>query len=151
MGPRTEMVGVKDVSQQQFVPAFAAFLKKSGKLPVPEWADTVKTAIFKELSPYDRDWYYVRCASTMRHLYVRGGAGVKSFQKIYGGRKRRGTKPSHFCPSSSSVARKVLQSLEGVKLVQKDELGGRRITSAGQRDLDRIAGQVAAAANATAS
>merc|ERR1712179_785755 len=127
-------VCVKDVSQQAFVMAFAAHLKKSGKLKVPAWVDLIKTGVHKELSPYNPDWYYVRCASTLR--------------QIYGGRKRRGTKPSHFCPSSSSVARKVLQSLEGVKLVQKDELGGRRITSAGQRDLDRIAGQVAAAANA---
>merc|ERR1712168_510153 len=123
------------VSQQAFVMAFAAHLKKSGKLKVPVWVDLIKTGVHKELSPYNPDWYYIR-----------GGVGVKTFQKIYGGRKRRGTKPSHFSPSSSSVARKVLQSLEGIKLVQKDELGGRRVTSAGQRDLDRITGQVAAAA-----
>merc|ERR1739842_265325 len=123
--------------------AFAAFLKKSGRLNVPEWADTVKTAVFKELSPYDRDWYYVRCASTMRHLYIRGRAGVKSFQKIYGGRKRRGTKPAHFCPSSKSVARKVFQSLEKMGLLEQDESGFRRVTAQGQRDLDRIAGQMA--------
>ncbi|CAK8677930.1 unnamed protein product [Clavelina lepadiformis] len=137
-------VTVKDVNQQDFVVAFAAHLKKSGKLKVPEWVDLVKTGKHKELAPYNPDWYYVRCASIMRHLYIRGGVGVKTFRKIYGGRKRRGTKPAHFCPGGSSVARKALQSLEGVKLVSKDEMGGRRITPQGQRDLDRIAGQVAA-------
>merc|ERR1711931_613069 len=68
------MVGVKDVNQQHLTTAFANYLKKSGHLEVPEWADLVKTATFKEMSPYDRDWFYVRCAATMRHLYCRGNA-----------------------------------------------------------------------------
>jgi small subunit ribosomal protein S19e len=36
-------------------------------------------------------------------------------------------------------------SLEGLKMVEKDQDGGRKLTPQGQRDLDRIAGQVAAA------
>lgn len=32
----------------------------SGKLEVPVWVDTVKTGAFKELAPYDPDWFYVR-------------------------------------------------------------------------------------------
>ncbi|XP_027296888.1 40S ribosomal protein S19 isoform X5 [Cricetulus griseus] len=68
-------VTVKDVNQQEFVRALAAFLKKSGKLKVPEWVDTVKLAKHKELAPYDENWFYTRAASTARHLYLRGGAG----------------------------------------------------------------------------
>lgn len=30
------------------------------QMELPEWADIVKTAQFKELAPYDPDWYYVR-------------------------------------------------------------------------------------------
>ncbi|XP_039573155.1 40S ribosomal protein S19 isoform X2 [Passer montanus] len=66
-------VTVKDVNQQEFVRALAAFLKKSGKLKVPDWADTVKLAKHKELAPYDENWFYTRAASTARHLYLRGG------------------------------------------------------------------------------
>lgn len=29
-------------------------------MELPEWTDIVKTAKFKELAPYDPDWYYVR-------------------------------------------------------------------------------------------
>ena len=58
------------------------------------------------------------------------------------GRKNNGVCPSHFCGSSGSVARKVLQSLENLKLVEKDANGGRRLTSQGFRDLDRIASQI---------
>ncbi|XP_016834399.1 40S ribosomal protein S19 isoform X3 [Cricetulus griseus] len=55
-------VTVKDVNQQEFVRALAAFLKKSGKLKVPEWVDTVKLAKHKELAPYDENWFYTRAA-----------------------------------------------------------------------------------------
>lgn len=41
------------------------------------------------------------------------------------------------------MARKVLQSLEGMKLVEKDTAtGGRKLTPQGRKDLDRIAAQV---------
>ncbi|KAH7986955.1 hypothetical protein HPB52_024608 [Rhipicephalus sanguineus] len=116
----TEMpsVGVKDVDQQAFVRALSAFLKKSGKLKVPDWVDVVKTAIYKELAPYDEDWFYTRCASVARHLYMRSPSGVKSMRKIYGGR----------------VARKALQALEQLKLVEQDPSGGRKLTSQGRKD-----------------
>uniref|UniRef100_A0A3Q1E9K6 Small ribosomal subunit protein eS19 n=1 Tax=Acanthochromis polyacanthus TaxID=80966 RepID=A0A3Q1E9K6_9TELE len=164
-------VTVKDVNQQEFVKALSAFLKKSGKLKVPEWVDTVKLARHKELAPCDDNWFYTRAgargvltkcvhrafvdflggsfpfdaASTARHLYLRGGVGVGSMIKIYGGRQRNGVCPAHFSVGSRNVARKVLQALEGLKMVEKDPNGGRRLTPQGQRDLDRIAGQVASA------
>ncbi|KAG5842916.1 hypothetical protein ANANG_G00182830 [Anguilla anguilla] len=116
-------VTVKDVNQQEFVCALSAFLKKSGKLKVPDWVDTVKLAKHKELAPCDENWFYTRAASTVRHLYLRGA----------------------WARGSKNVARKVLQALEGLKMVEKDPNGGRKLTPQGQRDLDRIAGQVAAA------
>uniref|UniRef100_A0A9L0JCZ8 Small ribosomal subunit protein eS19 n=1 Tax=Equus asinus TaxID=9793 RepID=A0A9L0JCZ8_EQUAS len=125
--------------------AGSAEAARSGKLKVPEWVDTVKLAKHKELAPYDENWFYTRAASTARHLYLRGGAGVGSMTKIYGGRQRNGVMPSHFSRGSKSVARRVLQALEGLKMVEKDQDGGRKLTPQGQRDLDRIAGQVAAA------
>nr|AIU94809.1 40S ribosomal protein [Phragmatopoma lapidosa]AIU94811.1 40S ribosomal protein [Phragmatopoma lapidosa] len=135
---------VKDVDQAAFVKGLAAFLKKSGKMKVPDWTDLVKTGRFKELAPYDEDWYYIRAAAVARHLYIRAPVGVKSFTKIYGGRKRNGTCPSHFSRGGTSISRKVLQSLEGLKLVEKDpQSGGRRLTGQGRRDLDRIASQIA--------
>jgi len=135
-------VSVKDVDQQKFVVAFAAFLKKSGKMPVPEWVDIVKDGVAKELAPYDEDWFYTRTASVARHLYIRAPVGVGTVRKIYGIRKNNGSRPSHWCQSSGSIARKALQSLEKMKLVEKDANGGRRLTGQGRRDLDRIAAQL---------
>ncbi|CAG8540988.1 10234_t:CDS:2 [Funneliformis caledonium] len=133
-------VTVKDVNPHDFVKAYAAYLKRTGKLEIPKWVDLVKTGPYKELAPYDPDWFYVRAAAVARHVYLRNGVGIGALKKIHGGRKRRGTRPSHHSKSSGSVARKVLQALEKINVLEKDpKQGGRRITQDGRRDLDRIA------------
>ncbi|KAL6013446.1 Protein component of the small (40S) ribosomal subunit [Asimina triloba] len=137
---------VKDVSPHDFVKAYAAHLKRSGKVELPDWADIVKTARFKELAPYDPDWYYIRAASMARKIYLRQGIGVGGFQKIYGGRQRNGSRPPHFCKSSGSIARHILHQLQKMSIIETDQKGGRRITSSGQRDLDQVAGRIAVAA-----
>merc|ERR1711874_238803 len=135
-------ISVKDVDQQVFTKALAAFLKKSGKVKLPEWVDIVKTNVAKELAPYDEDWYYTRLASIVRHIYMRSPVGVSTVTKIYGVRRNNGSKPSHWRAGSGGIARKALQNLEQLKLVEKDPNGGRRLTSQGRRDLDRIAAQI---------
>merc|ERR1712064_253682 len=83
-------ISVKDVDQQQFTVPLAAFLKKSGKVKLPEWVDLVKTNVAKELAPYDEDWYYTRIASLARHIYIRSPVGVSTMTKIYGVRRNNG-------------------------------------------------------------
>ncbi|KAF9615515.1 hypothetical protein IFM89_024098 [Coptis chinensis] len=73
--------------------AYSAHLKRSGKMELPHWTNIVKTATFKELASYGPDWYYVRVASMARKIYLRQGIGVGGFRKIYGGRKRNGSRP----------------------------------------------------------
>lgn len=69
---------------------------------------------------------------------------------MHGSTKNRGSRPSHHVHASGSVDRKVLQALEKLGIVEQvDEeaegggRGGRRITQAGMRDLDRIAATTA--------
>ncbi|KAI8823691.1 ribosomal protein S19e [Fimicolochytrium jonesii] len=135
-------VTVKDVSAHAFVKAYAAYLKRTGKLEVPKWVDLVKTATYKELAPYDQDWFYIRAASVARHIYLRSGVGVGALKKNYGGRQNRGNRPHHHAIASGSVARKVMQALEKIKVLEQDPTGGRRISQDGQKDLDRIAAQI---------
>merc|ERR1712107_833298 len=78
------------------------------------------------------DWFYIRTASVARHIYIRSPVGVATVQKIYGVRKNNGSSPSHWSRSSGSVARKALQALEGLKLIEKDPAGGRRMTGQGK-------------------
>merc|ERR1712032_49659 len=136
---------VKDVQSHEFVVAYAAYLRSTGKFETPAWVDLVKTAPHKELAPYEPDWYYIRAASIARQIYLRGGRGVGGLRKLYGGSKRRGSRPNHFGKASGSIIRHILKQLEDLKIVKECEKGGREITSDGQRDLDRIAGRIATA------
>merc|ERR1712147_257670 len=78
-----------------------------------------------------------------RHMYIRSPIGVSTVKKIYGIRSNNGSSPSHWAAGAGGVARKALQAL---KLAEKDPNGGRRLTSQGRRDLDRIAAQIKLAA-----
>jgi ribosomal protein S19E (S16A) len=38
------------------------------QIKLPQWVDIVKTGAFKELAPYDPDWYYIRAGNLQHHL-----------------------------------------------------------------------------------
>jgi small subunit ribosomal protein S19e len=61
---------VKDVNPHDFVKAYAAYLKRSGRLEVPRWVDLVKTGPYKELAPYDPDWFYIRAGILICDNYL---------------------------------------------------------------------------------
>ena len=63
---------LKDVSSHDFVVEYAQHLKKTGKMDVPKWVDIAKTGPFKELAPYDEDFYYIRAGA----LAQPGGSGA---------------------------------------------------------------------------
>ncbi|CCJ28111.1 unnamed protein product [Pneumocystis jirovecii] len=132
-------VTVRDVDANVFIGHYAQYLKKSGKLNVPQWVDVVKTGHSKEMAPYDPDWFYIRVAAIARHIYLRKHTGVGALSKLYGGSKNRGSRPCHHYDGSRSIQRKALQSLEALGVLEKDARGGRHITQQGQRDLDHIA------------
>jgi small subunit ribosomal protein S19e len=142
IGPLEKMAKqatVKDVAPAKFIAAYAAHLKKGGKITLPAWVDIVKTSSNNELAPSDSEWYYVRAAAVARKIYVKGGVGVGSMRRLFGRASRTGPTPVHTGSSSGAVIRSVLKNLEKLGLVEKDPNGGRRITSTGQRDLDLIA------------
>jgi small subunit ribosomal protein S19e len=148
MKKRKPGITVRDVPAAAFVKAYAAHLKKSNWLKVPEWADIVKTGHFKELCPADSDWYYTRAASVARKIYLRGGTGVGALKKVYGGSYRRGPRPPIYQKGSGKIARYIVQQLCGIGVVEDLVVGagkkkhGRKITRDGQKDLDRIAAAV---------
>merc|ERR1711907_398569 len=134
-----EEVEVKEVQSHEFVRQYAKHLK--GKLTPMENVDLIKTARFKELSPYDPDWYFVRAASVARKIYLKQGIGVGKFRKIYGSSYRKGVRTEHFSKSSGGLIRHIVQQLEKAGIVEAYAKGGRKITSKGRRDLDLIAGR----------
>jgi ribosomal protein S19E (S16A) len=63
-------------SADAFISAYASHLKRSGKIEVPAWVDLVKTGSFKELAPYDPDWYYVRAGLCNLYFVVNNMANM---------------------------------------------------------------------------
>ena len=132
-----EMVTVRDVNQGKFVEALAEKLKKMENLKMPEWAKFVKTGSHVERPPQQKDWWYARCASILRRLYVDGPHGVERLRTYYGGRKDRGTEPEKFVKASGKVIRSCLQALEGLGFLEKHPKG-RKVSPKGESYLTKI-------------
>jgi len=135
---------VNGVRPYDLIRTYARFLKKSGKVVLPKWVDHVRTSIAREMPPEDPDWFYIRCAAVARKFYRHNGLGVQGLRKIYGDTKRRGARPDRAVLASGAVLRAAIKQLELLKVLEKDPKGGRRLSSTGRRDLDRIAAQLPA-------
>ena len=134
------MTTLFDVPAELLITKLAEELKaNSDKIKPLPWALFVKTGVFKERSPTDPDWWYVRCASILRKVAMHSYIGVSRMRGIYGGRKRRGAKPEHVKKGSGSIIRHALQQLEEEELVETVKGKGRRITPKGRSVVDRIA------------
>ncbi|VDQ04980.1 unnamed protein product [Trichobilharzia regenti] len=105
-----------------YIKALAQFLKKTGKVKLPDWTDVVKLSAANQLAPYDPDWFYVRCAAVLRHLYIRP-TGLTGLSKAFSRKKRNGVRPSHRSLAHGSVIRKAMQQMEALGLCQKREGG----------------------------
>ena len=122
-----------EVKQEELVDALSEELK--GKIKMPDWAKFVKTGIHKQRPPVKDDWWYVRAASILRQVAVRGPIGVSKLRYKYGGRKNRGMAPEHFYKASGKIIRTILQQLEDAKLVKQGQKGvhkGRVLTAQGK-------------------
>ena len=53
---RNKPTSLKDISAAEFISAYAAHLKKGGRLNLPDWVDVVKTAPGRELVSGRADW-----------------------------------------------------------------------------------------------
>ena len=138
------MVTAWEVSADKLIERLAMYLKeKVVEVRPPQWAYMVKTGVHKERPPSNPDWWYYRAASILRKLYTRGKPiGIERLRTIYGGRKNRGVRPSHFRKGSGSIIREILQQLEKAGLLKKIPGKGRILTPAGYSLLDHIAFEV---------
>ena len=136
------MVSVKDVPANIFIEKLSKYIKDNiHEVNPPEWALWVKTGVSRERPPDDPDWWYIRAASILRKIYLKGPLGIDDLRKMYGGRKDRGVKPEHFYPGGGSNIRKILQQLENAGLIQKTPRG-RVLTNKGRSLLDRLAAEI---------
>jgi len=108
----------------------------------PVWAPFVKTGIHAERVPENPDWWYVRCASLLRKVYIKGPIGLEHLRFEYGGRKDRGVRPEHARKGSGAVIRNALKQLEEAGLVAISKQRGRIVAPEGRRLLDMLSKEI---------
>ncbi|MGQ9720073.1 MAG: 30S ribosomal protein S19e [Candidatus Jordarchaeum sp.] len=137
------MSTVYDVSAWEIIQEVADILKKDyPEVTPPPGSQFWKTGQHKERAPEQPDWWYIRCASILRKVYLTGPVGVSRLRTVYGGRKRMSVKLNRSVKGSGSIIRKVFQQLEEAGLVEIIERKGRRISGKGRSVMDRAAHQV---------
>ncbi|MDM7939228.1 MAG: 30S ribosomal protein S19e [Methanothrix sp.] len=136
-----DLTTVYDVPPHDLIAAVAQELKAAGKVVPPAWAEFAKTGVNKEMPPTNPDWWFVRCASVLRRIYIDGPVGVSRLRSFYGGKHRKGVATGHFNKGSGSVVREALQQLEKAGYVKKIKKG-RQMTPEGQAFLDDMAHKI---------
>lgn len=136
-------VNVREVSAEVFVDKLAHHLENNKLITAPKWADLVKSGCLAQMPPNYQNWWYIRAASIARQVYLHPGTSVEALRNRYGGDQNNGVAPKHHRKSGGKIIRTILQQLEKMGWVEKNDENGRRITKKGQKQLDLIAKGIA--------
>ncbi|MEM2971023.1 MAG: 30S ribosomal protein S19e [Candidatus Bathyarchaeia archaeon] len=137
------MTTPQNVPASKFIEKLANYLKENvDEVTPPAWTNTVKTGAHVQRQPQNPDWWYIRCASLLRKIYVHGPIGLEKLRAEYGGRKDFGVKPEHAVRAGGSIIRKALQQLEAAGLIETLKPQGRKVTPKGRKLLHEIAEEV---------
>lgn len=137
-----EKVKVLDVDAHLFIERLAEKLKN--KMTMPEFAKYVKTSPAKERPPERKDWWYIRAASILRKIYLKGIVGVERLRKEYKRKKKHKTYPAIPYKASGKIIREIMKNLENIGLLQKVEKPrkGRTLTKSGIELLESLANEI---------
>ena len=137
------MPTVFEVPAGELIERLAMHLKQNvGEITPPPWSEYAKTGAHKERPPQNPDWWYFRCASLMRKLYVHGSVGVSRLRVQYGGNVGRGNRPERHVPAGGSSIREPLQQLQKAELVTVEGKKGRKLTKQGVALLSKVAAEI---------
>jgi small subunit ribosomal protein S19e len=132
-----------DVPSDALIDRLSKFLKENvGDVAPPAWAATAKTGSHRERPPSNPDWWYGRCASLLRKLYIHGPLGIARLRVEYGGRLRKGTHIEHSRASGGSAIREPLQQLQKAGFISIEAKQGRKLTAEGIGLLNRMAADI---------
>src|SRR5215210_6312999 len=132
------MAKAYDIRSDLLINKLADQLKKDQRIEPPIWTPFVKTGCHVEKIPQNKDWWYIRCASLLRKVYIHGPIGVSDLRSKYGGSKQRGYNLAHHVDASGGIIRTGLKQLESSGYVVKKK-NGRIVSDDGMKRVDRIA------------
>jgi len=132
-----------DVPAPILIRKLAKYLKDNiDAVAPPPWAPVVKTGSHAQRPPDNPDWWFTRCASLLRKIYIEGPVGVSRLRSDYGGRVDRGVKPEHVRKGGGAAVRKAIQQLEAAALVKSLGNKGRVMTKEGRTLLDSLSTEI---------
>ena len=132
------MAKVYDVPADLLISKLAEILKTED-IPAPSWTPFVKTGSHADKPPQDLDWWFTRCASILRKVYLHGPLGINDLRKVYGGGKAVGYGARNHRSAGGVIIRKAIQELEKLGYVEKVAGKGRVVSKAGMKKLDKLA------------
>jgi small subunit ribosomal protein S19e len=136
------MTTVNDVPAKELIDAIAKKLENDKLVALPEGNVFSKTGVDKENPPTIKNWWFVRCASIMRKIYINDTIGVEHLRAEYGGNHDRGSKPNKAKKGSGSIVRRAVQQLEKAGFVSKIKGKGRTLTPKGRSFMDNTSFEV---------
>lgn len=131
-----------EVPQDMLISRLADHLRRVSQVEQPQWTAYAKTGSHAERQPNEKDWWYTRCASLLRKIYVHGPVGLTQLESDYGGRKEVGYYVGHHRDAGGSAIRKAIQQLEAAGYVAKQGRHGRILTGKGVSLVDKQATEI---------
>ena len=136
------MAKVYDVPADELISKLTEVLNTE-EIPAPSWAVFVKTGAHADKPPQKTDWWYTRCASILRKIYLHGPLSVNDLRTIYGDGKRKmyyGAR--HHRDASGAVIRNAIHGLEKLGYLEKVEKKGSVLTRQGMQKLDKLSTEI---------
>jgi len=135
------MAKVYDIPADMLIKKLTEILKSEDLNP-PTWISFVKTGVHADKPPQKVDWWYTRCASILRKIYLNGPISIADMRSIYGGGKARGYGIASHRYAGGAIIRNAVHGLEKLGYVEKVEKKGRIVTKQGMKKLDNLSTEI---------
>ena len=135
------MAKVHDVPADMLIKKLTEILKSEDLNP-PTRISFVKNGVQADKPPQKVDWWYTRCASILRKIYLNGPISIADMRSIYGGGKARGYGIASHRYAGGAIIRNAVHGLEKLGYVEKVEKKGRIVTKQGMKKLDNLSTEI---------
>lgn len=135
------MAKAYDVPADLLINKLSENLKKE-EITQPSWIPFVKTGSHAKRPPQQNDWYYTRCASLLRKIYLHGPIGLRDLRAMYGSTKAVGYGGKHHRDAGGAIIRTAVHNLEKLGYLDKAEGKGRTISHEGMKKIDRVSTEI---------
>ncbi|GIS96606.1 MAG: 30S ribosomal protein S19e [Nitrososphaerota archaeon] len=135
------MAKVYDVPADMLIKKLTEILKSEDINP-PTWISFVKTGVHADKPPQQVDWWYTRCASILRKIYLNGPISITDMRSMYGGGKARGYGIASHRYAGGAIIRNAVHGLEKLGYVEMVEKKGRIVTKQGMKKLDNLSTEI---------